>query len=273
MNFGDIVGDMLREGVSPATRQRVEHALGSEGLGRTGGLEQLLERLGSGASGSGGGLGGLVGAVGSMLGARSGAGDLSRGNAGGLGAIAGALLGTGRGAANGAAGGSAMALLGTLALSALKNWQAAAAVPENADGGAAPPAFAPPAVSAEEARQMTAPETAELCLLAMIEAAKADGHVGPREMEGILKRLETDGVTPEEQAFVREHMFGPPDPDGLVGRIPNAQVGAQVYAAALMAVSVDTEEERAFLARLAAGAGLDAATVDGLHRLTGAPPA
>src|SRR3546814_10882889 len=56
-----------------------------------------------------------------MLSGSSGIGGLSRGEVGGIGAIAGALLG-GR-SVKGAIGGGAMALLGTLAISALKNWQ------------------------------------------------------------------------------------------------------------------------------------------------------
>ena len=42
---------------------------------------------------------------------------------------------------------------------------------------------------------------------------------------------------------------------------------------AVMAISVGTEAERAFLRTLALGAGLDAATLARLHQLTGAPPA
>src|SRR3546814_3079126 len=87
-----------------------------------------------------------------MLSGSSGIGGLSRGEVGGIGAIAGALLG-GR-SVKGAIGGGAMALLGTHAISALKNWQ-----PQ----GGSEPATAPK-LSEAEVEQMTAPETAELCL-------------------------------------------------------------------------------------------------------------
>src|SRR3546814_6773615 len=83
-----------------------------------------------------------------MLSGSSGIGGLSRGEVGGIGAIAGALLG-GR-SVKGAIGGGAMALLGTLAISALKNWQ-----PQ----GGSEPATAPK-LSEAEVEQMTAPETA-----------------------------------------------------------------------------------------------------------------
>jgi uncharacterized membrane protein YebE (DUF533 family) len=54
--------------------------------------------------------------------------------------------------------------------------------------------------------------------------------------------------------------------------IPNREVGAQVYAAALMAITVDTQAERSFLDDLARGGGLDGRTLRQLHSMVGAPP-
>src|SRR3546814_14891698 len=68
-----------------------------------------------------------------------------------------------------------------------------------------------------------------------------------------------------------EQMTKPADVEGLIAAIPSREVGAQVYAAALMAISVDTDAERAFLARLAHGAGLGAGPGRGLHAMVGAP--
>jgi hypothetical protein len=138
MNLGDIVGQLMREGLSPQTQNRIEHAVGADGLGAPGNSPYLGALLGgllggqadsaSGAQStdaqSQGGLGDILGGLGQMLGQDSGVGGLSKGQLGGLGALAGAILGGGGGATKGAIGGSAMALLGTLALSALKNWQA-----------------------------------------------------------------------------------------------------------------------------------------------------
>lgn len=271
MNIGDVVGQLLQNGVSPATQERVQHALGQNGLGASeaGGLGDILGSILGGTSGpgspagtGGGGLGGILSGIGDALSADSGVGGLSRGQVGGIGAIAGALLGGGGGSMKGAVGGSAMALLGTLALSALKNWQAQAG--QNTAATA-------PAVSAAEIRQMTAPETAELCLRGMIEAVKSDGKIAPEEVEVIVGKLEEGGISAEEKRFVTEQMKRPPDVHGLVAAIPNREVGAQVYAAALMAISVDTQAERAFLSELARGAGLDAGSLQQLHAMVGAP--
>lgn len=121
MNFGDVVGTSMREGLSPQTRSRIEHAIGDGGIGAPGATQGLDQMLGSlfgqgGSAQQSGGLGGLLGNVGRMLSGDSGVGGLSRGQVGGIGALAGALLDGVGSAAKGAIGGSAMAILGTLAV-------------------------------------------------------------------------------------------------------------------------------------------------------------
>ncbi|MGD8422885.1 MAG: tellurite resistance TerB family protein [Methyloceanibacter sp.] len=315
MNFGDIVGELMRQGMSPQTQSRVEHATGPSGLGNTsgsadlgailgsvlggsssgggsaGGLADVLGSLLGGQSGgsagqsggladvlgsvlgggqasggqSSGGLGDILGNLGNMLGSPSGVGGMSKGELGGLGALAGAVLGGGGSSAKGAVGGSAMAILGTLALSALKNWQAQAA-----SGGDSVNALG---LSETEVRQISAPETAELCLRGMIEAIKSDGEVSRDEIEKLTGKLAEGGITDEEKEFVQAEMAKPQDLAGLVNAIPNPEVGIQVYAASLMAISVDTPAERAFLKGLADGTGIAPDAVARLHQLVGAPSA
>ena len=315
MNFGDIVGELMRQGMSPQTQSRVEHATGPSGLGNTSGSADLGAILGSvlGGSSSGGGsaggladvlgsllggqsggsagqsggladvlgsvlgggqasggqssgvLGDILGNLGNMLGSPSGVGGMSKGELGGLGALAGAILGGGGSSAKGAVGGSAMAILGTLALSALKNWQAQAA-----SGGDSVNALG---LSETEVRQISAPETAELCLRGMIEAIKSDGEVSRDEIEKLTGKLAEGGITDEEKEFVQAEMAKPQDLAGLVNAIPNPEVGIQVYAASLMAISVDTPAERAFLKGLADGTGIAPDAVARLHQLVGAPSA
>ena len=315
MNFENIVGELMRQGMSPQTQSRVEHATGPSGLGNTSGSADLGAILGSvlGGSSSGGGsaggladvlgsllggqsvgsagqsggladvlgsvlgggqasggqssggLGDILGNLGNMLGSPSGVGGMSKGELGGLGALAGAILGGGGSSAKGAVGGSAMAILGTLALSALKNWQAQAA-----SGGDSVNALG---LSETEVRQISAPETAELCLRGMIEAIKSDGEVSRDEIEKLTGKLAEGGITDEEKEFVQAEMAKPQDLAGLVNAIPNPEVGIQVYAASLMAISVDTPAERAFLKGLADGTGIAPDAVARLHQLVGAPSA
>lgn len=326
MNFGDIVGEMMRQGMSPQTQKRIEHATGPDGLGGTSGSADLGAILGSvlggGSSGSGsagglgdvlgsllggkgaassgqggggladvlgsvlgggqssggqtagaqssgsqspGGLGDILGNLGGMLGSPSGVGGMSKGELGGLGALAGAILGGGGSSAKGAVGGSAMAILGTLALSALKNWQA-----QSASAGDSVNALG---LTETEVKQISAPETAELCLRGMIEAIKSDGQVSQDEIEKLTGKLSEGGITEDEKQFVQAEMAKTPDLAGLVKAIPNPEVGIQVYAAALMAITVDTPAERAFLKGLADGTGIGPDAVARLHQMVGAPVA
>ena len=326
MNFGDIVGELIRQGMSPQTQERIEHATGPDGLGgaegsadlgailgsilggsssgsasggsASGGLGDILGGLLRGQSGgssaqsggqvsggladilgsvlgggnssggrssgaqSSGGLGDILGNLGDMLGSSSGVGGMSKGQLGGLGALVGAILGGGDGSAKGAIGGSAMAILGTLALSALKNWQGQSA------GGDTVNALG---LTETEVKQIAAPETAELCLRGMIEAIKSDGQVSQDEIQKLTGKLAEGGITDEEKRFVQAEMAKPQDLAGLVNAIPNPEVGIQVYAAALMAISVDTPAEKAFLRDLADRAGIAPDAVARLHQLVGAP--
>ena len=108
-------------------------------------------------------------------------GGLSGAQIGGIGAAAGALLGGGLG---GAARGGAMAVLGTLALGALKRAQAAR------QAGAA--AAAPAPIDQSEIRAVTGPESERLVLKAMISAAKADGQIDQGEMQKIIGKISAD---------------------------------------------------------------------------------
>lgn len=255
MSFGDIVGQLLQQGMSGASQDRLQHALGKNGLDGV---------IGSASSGRSTNLqnnarsGGLNDILGSLLGGKQG--EISNAQVGGIGALAGSLLGGGSGAVKGALGGSAMAILGSLALSALKSWQ------QNQPGN-----DAPNQVSQTEINQITAAQTEELCLKGMLNAAKADGQIQEDEMKRILGKLEEGGITTEERQFVLSEMNKPLDLEGFIREIPNQQVGAQVYAASLLAITVDTESERAYMRQLATGLNLNQQTVALLHQMVGAP--
>jgi uncharacterized membrane protein YebE (DUF533 family) len=267
MSFGNIVGQLLQQGMAKQSRSRVEQSLGSRGLGASGaGIEQMLGSL-LGAAGGGrgagaqGGVGALLGAAQSFLGSKQ-AGNLSGGQIGGLGALAGALLGGGGGAVKGAAGGSAMAMLGALAVNALQSRGATGSMP-----GAAFAANVP----ADQMRAATAADTEKLIVKAMISAAKADGTIDQREMERIAGKVGSEGVSPEERTMLLEELQRPLDIGALVAEVSCPVVAAEVYAASLLAIDIETQAEVDYLRDLARRLGLDAATVARLHDLTGAP--
>ncbi len=147
-----------------------------------------------------------------------------------------------------------------------------AAPPPQPPGTAAPPPPPGPTGAAAGAPQVDN-DTAVLLIRAMISAAKADGEIDPKEMQGILERLDQAGASAEERAFVMTEIAKPLDLDALVAQVRTPALAPEVYAASLMAIDVDTPEEEAYLQALAQRLGLPAAQVAQLHRQFGVPMA
>jgi uncharacterized membrane protein YebE (DUF533 family) len=279
----DLLGRMMQAGMSGSAPDRVSHAMGPQGLGQSGNpLGDLLGGLlGRGGGAQGGGLGGVLGQGGGgladlarraeeMLGAPSGSvrntlQDKNQLAMGGLAALAGAVLG-GRHGMGGAVGGGLMALLGSLAFSALKRRAAAAQADPAELAREAPLGLREPQTPEEEAELQ---DTALLALRAMINAAKADGAIDGGEMSRIMGKLHESGTDSEARNFVMGELQKPLDLDTLVRDVKSQEVAVQVYGASLLAIEVDTPAERDYLQRLAKGLGLDGETVERVHASLG----
>jgi uncharacterized membrane protein YebE (DUF533 family) len=103
---------------------------------------------------------------------------------------------------------------------------------------------------------------------AMIMAAKADGEIDAEERTKILDKL--NDASDEEIAFVQAELDAPVDPMALA-KDAGTSAAAQVYAAALMAISVDTDAEKTFLMGLAQSLMLDPARQAEIHQSMGKP--
>ena len=263
--IGDLLSVLMQGGLSPNGTNRVGSAM--SGIGQSGGiLGQVLG--GAGSSGGGGLLGGLMQAAQDML---PDAGSPSpRGKTlatGGLGALAGALLGGGSGSVKGALGGGGLALLAGLALQAFQNAnRQPAGMAMGLAGDTVPLGMRAPANSEEEQALQS---TAELAFRGMLNAAKADGKIDAAEREKLASRLNDAALDEQDRQRFLEELQQPLDLDGLVAAIPNEAVAAQVYAASLFAITVDTPAERDYLAQLAQRTGLDQEVVQQLHMAVG----
>ncbi len=249
--FSDILGTLMQSGLSQTGTNRMKHAFGAGERASDGFLSSLLG--GGGITDTLTGLlgGGKGSGIGSMLeGVLGDAGKALGGNnklaLGGLGALAGALLGGGGRSVKGALGGGVMAMLGAMAFSALKG---AGSAPEEVPVGLKVP---------ENAQQEEELEQgAELILKAMINAAKADGKIDSTEVQRILGKLEDAGTDSESRDFVINEMNKPMDLDGIVAAAKGqSHLAAQIYAASLLAIKVDTPSEREYMQRLADDLGL-----------------
>jgi uncharacterized membrane protein YebE (DUF533 family) len=168
-----------------------------------------------------------------------------------------------------------IAAVGALAYNAYRNHQqgkaatpgAAAAQPQvqpaaPAQSYAPPPAdsgFAP-AVGTEEANH-----TGMLIIRAMIAAARADGKLDGDEMNKVLEQADQTDLDPESRARLLQELRAPVDMDQLVAGATTEELKVEVYLASLLAIEVDTEVEKAYLAMLKARLGLDSDLVARLH--------
>ena len=271
--FADILGSLVQSGVAGSGKNRLTSVLGSllggsGGSGSGNGGGDLMGSLGGMLNQSGGNGGGLGDMLGSLLGGLAGGqngqgsqgglagmiGDVlgnlgnNKSALGGLGALGGALLGGGKGAAKGAVGGGALALLASLAVSALKR------------AGQTPAQT--PAALYEEPEQADLDSEAEILVRAMINAAKADGKLDKAEVQRIIGKLDDDGLTDEEKQFFTREAQTPLDLDAVIASADGRpELAAQIYAASLLTIEVDTAAEQQYLQQLADGLALAPETV------------
>lgn len=242
MSYGDIVGRLIKVLANEGT-SKLEHIIKSSQQSQTasGVLDFVLNFFRTKQTG-----------------------NITGGGISGLGAIAGALLNGGTAAVKGALGGGVLAMLGTMAINALQkklNIQ-----PSDIESGSLSKFL-----SSEDIASISSTQTEKLILSAMINAAKADGQLDQQEMDKILGKASVDGISDDERKFIQDELDKPFDLQSLVSAVPNQVVGAQVYAASLFAIDINTEAEKNYLRNLAQALKLDTETVTRLHEMAGAP--
>jgi len=189
--------------------------------------------------------------------------DLLKGLAGGaaMGGLAGILLGSKGGKK---LAGKAVKLGGTIALASLayrayRQWKSS--------GDETPPvsgtepmkditpspegtAFLPsiPAVRDDLSRSI---------LVAMIAAAKADGHVDEDERKRIFGRLGEMALEADARLWLIEQLNQPVDIELVVSGATTPEAAVEIYAASVLAIDPDEPAEQAYLATLATRLGLE----------------
>lgn len=87
---------------------------------------------------------------------------------------------------------------------------------------------------------------------AMIAVARADGRLDAEESQAIFQKIQGLELNPEEQSLLVREMGRSVDMDTIVNSATTVEIGAEIYTASLLAVEVDSDAERAYLAMLAA---------------------
>jgi len=283
MNITELLGGLVQSGMSASSNDRMKNSLGG------GVLDNLTSMLG-GSSGPGGGSGG--GGIGDLLSsvlgggpqgadaakAGGGIGDLlssmlgDAGKAvgghqnlaiGGLGALIGSLLGGGGKSLGGAVGGGLMALLGTLAFNALKG--------SGQEKPQIPAGLLEPKTPNEQKRLE---QSSEIVLRAMINAIKADGRVDQDEINRMMGKFSEIGVDAEGQRYLMTQLQQPMETEKLIAAAKGQpDLAAQIYAASLLAIEVDTQAEKNYLDQLAADLGIAPQVTGHIHQMVGLQPA
>jgi uncharacterized membrane protein YebE (DUF533 family) len=264
-NLSEALGALLQSNPSESTLPRLQQALGAGEPASAGGLGDFLKGTGldqmlSGVLGGGQGGGGIGSTLsGALEEASRAVGGKENLALGALGALAGAMLGGGSSSVQGAVGGGVLAVLGALAYNALKGTRQ--------ESQEVPLGLKQPATAAEK-EQLEG--QAGLVIKAMINAAKADGQIDKDEVQRIIGKLGEAGLDQKTRDFVLAEMSKPMDTDELAAAAQgNPQLAAQLYAASLLGIEVDTPGERAYLEDLARRLGLVPQAVTNLENTMG----
>lgn len=157
-------------------------------------------------------------------------------------------------------GGSALkygsaAALGAVAYRALQSWQ------QNSreSAGQQPP---------QTLDRLPAPEAerhSEAILLAMLGAARADGHIDDRERQLIDAQVAQFTGDPALQQWIDAELRKPVDPTAIARRATSPELAAEMYLASLLLIDQDSFMERAYLDELARQLGIDESLRAELH--------
>ncbi len=152
-----------------------------------------------------------------------------------------------------------MALLGALAFNALKG--------SGAKNQQVPLGLMEPETD-DERQELE--RNSEVVLRAMINATKADGQVDQNEINRIVGKVKEIGVDAETRRYLIEKLQQPMETESLINAAKGQpQIAAEIYGASLLAIEVDTQAEKDYLNRIAAGMGLSPDVTDRIQKMVG----
>ena len=121
--------------------------------------------------------------------------------------------------------------------------------------------------NAEPAPPSVMDDTEALVLIrAMCAAAKADGRVDQNEIDAIVERA--GDLDDEDEVMLRAELQNPPAMADLVAQVPRG-LEAEVYAASLLPIDVDTASEVTYLQELSRALGLSGSQTAAIHEELG----
>jgi uncharacterized membrane protein YebE (DUF533 family) len=148
-----------------------------------------------------------------------------------------------------------MAVIGVLAYQALKRFQAQQGGGQKDAAAALVP---PPDSGFHPGQARGGPDAlAGLLVTAMVAAAQADGVIDEDEQRRLAGRLDQLGMSAADRRALVEQLTTPVDPREIVNAASSPELGLQIYAASVLATTVDTPAERNYLDQLANALNID----------------
>jgi uncharacterized membrane protein YebE (DUF533 family) len=90
-------------------------------------------------------------------------------------------------------------------------------------------------------------ERAERLVLALVFAAKSDGHIDDQERQVIEQQLQEAGIEQEGRALVQRAIEQPLDPQRLARGVRNEEEALELYFLSCAAIDIDHFMERSYL--------------------------
>ena len=148
-----------------------------------------------------------------------------------------------------------MAAVGAIAYGAFQKYKDAKSAPQQAGTPVQPELQPAPSGSSfmPADNDTAAREQLGLVLVrAMIAAARSDGNLDAKESQTIFQRIQTLDLAQEDKNLLVEEMGRPVNIDAIVNAAATPEIAAEIYVASLLAIDVDTVEEKSYLDMLAA---------------------
>ena len=131
---------------------------------------------------------------------------------------------------------------------------------QGAQQGAAGDPFAAYNAQQQAAVPMLSDNVGKLVLKAMIFAARADGHIDPKEQEVILSTAHNVTNDPNFNQLIREYLNEPLNPRSLASQVSSQAQALDLYRLSAAAIVADHPAEQQYLAALAQALNLDQGT-------------
>jgi uncharacterized membrane protein YebE (DUF533 family) len=125
---------------------------------------------------------------------------------------------------------------------------------------------APPPPPAGSVSATDRGDDAVLLIRAMIASAAADGYIDANERQNIINKLKSVDLSDEELEFIKEELASPCTIDEIAAQANSPEQARNVYTVSLMAIEMDTEEEKRYLNNLAERLRLDHSVRDQIHK-------